>query len=171
MRKGYAIVHSMAASTRERMLVSTALLIRERGARATSIDDVLQHSGTPRGSVYHHFPGGREQLLREATEMAADWVVGQIEAGDDPAAVLDALVDQLHAGCPVMAVAVEDGTEAQAAAGVAFGRWREALERRGVPPDRAVLAIAALEGAVVVSRAQDDPSALLSVRDQLKELL
>ena len=54
-------------TTRERMIVSTALLVRERGARATSIDDVLAHSGAPRGSVYHHFPGGREQLLREAT--------------------------------------------------------------------------------------------------------
>src|ERR671935_265755 len=54
--------------TRERMVVSAALLIRERGARATSIDDVLAHSGAPRGSVYHHFPGGRQQLLRVAIE-------------------------------------------------------------------------------------------------------
>jgi len=52
------------------MIASTALLVRERGARATSIDDVLEHSGAPRGSVYHHFPGGRDQLLREATEFA-----------------------------------------------------------------------------------------------------
>ena len=49
------------------MVVSTALLVREKGASATSIDDVLQHSGAPRGSVYHHFPGGRDQLLVEAT--------------------------------------------------------------------------------------------------------
>ena len=53
-------------------MVTTALLVRERGARATSIDDVLAHSGAPRGSVYHHFPGGREQLLREATDYAGE---------------------------------------------------------------------------------------------------
>lgn len=44
---------------RERMVVSAALLIRERGAHATAISDVLQHSGAPRGSAYHYFPGGR----------------------------------------------------------------------------------------------------------------
>jgi AcrR family transcriptional regulator len=165
----YCIV--VAASTRNRMLLSTALLMRERGARATSIDDVLAHSGAPRGSVYHHFPGGREQLLREATELAADYVVAQIERGDDPVAVLDALVEQLHPGCPVVAVAVEDGTEAQAAAGVAFRRWQEALERLGVPRDRALLAVAAIEGAIVMSRAQKDPAPLESVRAQLRELL
>lgn len=42
---------------RERMVVSAALLIRERGAHATAISDVLQHSGAPRGSAYHYFPG------------------------------------------------------------------------------------------------------------------
>lgn len=41
---------------RERMVVSAALLIRERGAHATAISDVLQHSGAPRGSAYHYFP-------------------------------------------------------------------------------------------------------------------
>ena len=75
------------ASTRERMVVSTALLIREKGARATSIDDVLAHSGAPRGSVYHHFPGGREQLLREATDFA-----GELHRGADRSA-------QARSGC------------------------------------------------------------------------
>ena len=64
---------------RERMIVSTALLMRERGARATSLDAVLEHSGAPRGSVYHHFPGGREQLLREATDYAGEYVARRLE--------------------------------------------------------------------------------------------
>ena len=50
-------------SPRERMVVSAALLIRERGAQPTAIADVLEHSGAPRGSAYHYFPGGRTQLL------------------------------------------------------------------------------------------------------------
>lgn len=159
----------MAASTRDRMLVSTALLVRERGAKATSIDAVLAHSGAPRGSVYHHFPGGRDQLLREATEYAADYVLGRFEG--DPVALLDAFVEHLRSGCPVFAVAVEDGTEAQAVAGVAFGRWQQALVDRGLSPERALLVIAALEGATVVARAQQDPAPLDSVRDQLRRLL
>ena len=77
------------------MIVSTSVLIRERGARATSLDDVLAHSGAPRGSVYHHFPGGREQLLREATEFASEYVARRLErvAGAGPLAAIEALYD------------------------------------------------------------------------------
>ena len=73
------------AGARERMITSTALLIREKGARATSIDDVLAHSGAPRGSVYHHFPGGRDQLLREATDFAGGYIAARIGQSDERA--------------------------------------------------------------------------------------
>ena len=76
---------------RERMIVSTALLVRERGARATSLDAILAHSGAPRGSVYHHFPGGREQLLREATDYAGEFVARRIER--EPATIRSAALD------------------------------------------------------------------------------
>src|SRR4051812_20903833 len=106
--------------SRERMIVSTAVLMRERGARATSIDAVLEHSGAPRGSVYHHFPGGREQLLREATDYAGEYIAQRLErtSADDPLAALDNLLEEyratllatdFRAGCPVVAVAVESG--------------------------------------------------------------
>src|SRR5215469_1306189 len=107
---------------RERMIVSTALLVRERGARATSLDAILAHSGAPRGSVYHHFPGGREQLLREATDYAGEYVARKLERADgaDPLGALDALFDaysknllatDFRAGCPVVAVAIESSEE------------------------------------------------------------
>src|SRR6266480_4129059 len=106
---------------RERMIVSTALLIRERGARATSLDAILEHSGAPRGSVYHHFPDGRQELLGEATDYAGDFVARRLERRpEDPLAAIDALVDEyrtsllasdFRAGCPVVAVAVESGED------------------------------------------------------------
>ena len=74
------------------MVISTALLVREQGARATSIDDVLAHSGAPRGSVYHHFPGGRTQLLREATDYAGEFVAKRIERAKNALELLDALL-------------------------------------------------------------------------------
>src|ERR1700692_3728676 len=100
------------------MIVSTALLIRERGARATSLDAVLEHSGAPRGSVYHHFPGGRKQLLLEATEFSGEYVERRLErsAVDGGLAAIDAMLDHyretllatdFRGGCPVVAVAVE----------------------------------------------------------------
>src|SRR5262245_36886457 len=79
-------------SPRERMVASTALLIRERGAHATAIADVLAHSGAPRGSAYHYFPGGRTQLLCEAIDYAGEYVAGRITAAGSGLDALDGLV-------------------------------------------------------------------------------
>jgi AcrR family transcriptional regulator len=174
---------------RERMIVSTALLVRERGARATSLDAVLAHSGAPRGSVYHHFPGGREQLLREATDYAGAYVEGRIEAGAaaGPLAAIDRLVDEyranllasdFRAGCPVVAVAVEadEGPDLREHARDAFDRWRRALARglvaEGVDAGRAdelaLHVIATFEGALILARAYADLAPLESARRELR---
>jgi AcrR family transcriptional regulator len=178
---------------RERMIISTALLVRERGARATSLDAVLEHSGAPRGSVYHHFPGGRQQLLREATEYAGEYVARRLErgSGDGPLAALEALFDEyraslvasdFRAGCPVVAVAVEspeDGPDLRDAALAAFERWRRAVARglhaSGIDEPRAgelgMLVIAAFEGGLILSRAYRDLAPLDSVRRELRARL
>jgi AcrR family transcriptional regulator len=162
------------------MVLSAALLIRERGARATSIDDVLRHSGAPRGSVYHHFPGGREELLREATRFAGAVVTQRLGSFD---AFLDgfrtALLEaDFKPGCPVMAVAIEDGG-VQDEAGAVFRDWTAALTATftadGIPAERAeslaVLAISAAEGALAMCRAQRDIGPLDRVRTELHDLL
>ena len=59
------------SDARKRMLDAASTLVRERGASATSLDDILAHSQAPRGSVYYHFPGGRTQLIEEASSMPA----------------------------------------------------------------------------------------------------
>jgi AcrR family transcriptional regulator len=173
------------------MVVSTALLVRERGARATSIDDVLRHSGAPRGSVYHHFPGGRQQLLEEAVDFAGEFVARRIEQATEATEMLDLLLgdyrDQLlrsdfRAGCPVVAVAVESGdadSDLPARAGAVFGRWQELLARRlatqGLPAARAAelatLIIAAAEGAIVLARARRDIGPFDTVHRELRARL
>jgi len=175
------------------MIASTALLVRERGARATSIDDVLAHSGAPRGSVYHHFPGGRDQLLREATAFAGEVVARRLERGigRDPLQALDTflgtyreelIASGFRSGCPLVAVAIEsreDGPGLQDAAGAAFERWAALLARSftegGVAEARArelsVMTLAAVEGALVLCRAQRDAAPLDSVHRQLRALL
>jgi AcrR family transcriptional regulator len=172
------------------MIVSTALLVRERGARATSLDAILEHSGAPRGSVYHHFPGGRAQLLREATQYAGDYVARQLEreAGSDPLAPLETLFDEyrnnllatdFRSGCPVVAVAIEsseEGPDLRDSTLAAFERWRQAIassiERSGVAPARAdelaIHGIAAFEGAIILSRAYRDLEPLERVRRELR---
>ncbi|WP_454790345.1 TetR/AcrR family transcriptional regulator [Mycolicibacterium lutetiense] len=185
------------ASPRERMVASAALLIRERGAHPTAIADVLAHSGAPRGSAYHYFPGGRTQLLCEAIDYASDQVAARIDKADSAAALLDAMIagfrkqlsaTDFRAGCPIVAVAVEagepgaTGTQADAAldrAGVAFTRWTGQIIRRlqddGVSAERAeelaMLILTAIEGAVVVARATRDVTPLDLIHRQLRALL
>jgi AcrR family transcriptional regulator len=184
------------ASPRERMVTSAALLIRERGAHPTAIADVLEHSGAPRGSAYHYFPGGRTQLLCEAIDYAATYIAEKIDKGESGLAVLDKLIadyrNQLvrtdyRAGCPVVAVAVEAGDPAkqdQAApvierAAAAFARWTDLIAQRliadGVSAQRAgelaILTTTAIEGAIVVARASRDVKPLDLVHGQLRALV
>jgi Transcriptional regulator LmrA/YxaF-like, C-terminal domain len=143
--------------------------------------------------VYHHFPGGRAELLREATEYAGEYVARRLEpnAGEHPLAALDALFDDyranlvdsdFRAGCPVVAVAVEspeEGPDLRDCVQAAFDRWRRAianaLEAAGIGATRAdelaVHAIAAFEGAIILSRAYRDLEPLERVRRELNHLV
>ncbi|KUH81133.1 MULTISPECIES: TetR/AcrR family transcriptional regulator [unclassified Mycobacterium] len=182
------------ASHRERMVASAALLIRERGAHPTAIADVLAHSGAPRGSAYHYFPGGRTQLLCEAVDFAGAYVASQIEEAASGIDALDALVlgfrkqlidSEFRAGCPVVAVAVESGAKGDQLAPVvdraaaAFARWGTLITDRltadGADADRAeelaTLILTAVEGAIVVARAAGDVKPLDLVHRQLRALL
>lgn len=184
------------ASPRERMVVSAALLIRERGAHPTAIADVLEHSGAPRGSAYHYFPGGRTQLLCEAIDYAGEYIAARIAKGASGVDILDALVADyrnqlLHtnfrAGCPVVAVTVEAGDPAKQEqarpvidrAAAAFARWTDLIAQRLVADgastaraeELAMLTTTALEGAIVVARASHDVKPLDLVHGQLRALL
>jgi AcrR family transcriptional regulator len=183
-------------SPRERMVVSAALLIRERGAHPTAIADVLEHSGAPRGSAYHYFPGGRTQLLCEAIDYAGEYVAARIADAERGVDALDVLVqnyrEQLlrsdyRAGCPVVAVTVEAGdpdkpdsaTPVIERAAAAFTRWTDLIAQRlradGVGAARAeelaMLMTTAIEGAIVVARASRDVTPLDLVHRQLRTLL
>jgi AcrR family transcriptional regulator len=141
--------------------------------------------------VYHHFPGGREQLLRDATDFAGEYVARRLArvSGDGPLATIEALYDwyrecliesDFRAGCPVVAVAVEsprEGPDLRDAARGAFERWRRVLasemEAAGIDASRAeelgMLVLAAFEGALILSRTYRDLAPVDSVRRELRE--
>ncbi len=181
------------SDARIRMIQSAALLFREHGVRGTAFADVLEHSGAPRGSVYHHFPGGKQQLAEEATRYASDFIAAGIVAAlkdDDPVAALHTFTttwiavlrdSDYAAGCPITAAALDadEAPKTRDAAGLAFKRWErliaDALVGRGVTRKRArpmaTLAIAAIEGAIILARAQRSTAPLTRVARELNAIV
>src|SRR5256714_13672453 len=192
MPSGFALrtMLSVIVTSRDRMIVSAALLLREKGLTGTSFGDVIDHSGAPRGSIYHHFPDGKAQLVEEAVQYAGSYVAESIESAD-PIEALRGFTkawrktlerSDFRAGCPVVAVAVEAHNDAPRLAGAAAGAfktWQEALasllERSGVERGRArslaTTTVAGIEGAVVICRAQHDIAPLEDVSAELETML
>lgn len=180
----------MASDSRERMVRSAAVLLREHGYAGTGFRDVIAHSDAPWGSIYHHFPGGKAQLAEEAVRYAGDFVAQLIEHSppDDPIATLRAFVaiwkqgleaSDFRAGCPVVAVATGAPADQPAlgeAAAHAFASWEEALSatlrRAGVPRARsrrlATVTVAAIEGAIVLCRTRRTTRPLDDVGKELE---
>jgi AcrR family transcriptional regulator len=180
-------------STRTNMLISAAEVLRERGAAGVTIDEVLARSGAPRGSVYYHFPEGRNQILTEALQYASDLVSDVIDDAATKGGMYlirrfvsfweDLLVESTFAaGCPVVAAAIgsaDDEPQLTTVAGSIFRRWRDALTRAFVSDgfdepcaaSLAITCIASLEGAVVLSRSTRSVDPLNEVAEQLEFLI
>ncbi|MCV7028122.1 TetR family transcriptional regulator [Mycobacterium sherrisii] len=175
------------------MLISAAEVMRERGAAGVTIDAVLSRSGAPRGSVYYHFPDGRNQILREALRYSGDSITATIDKAADrgAGALLSEFIKlwerlliggDFHAGCPVVAAAIsadETDQDLTAEAGAILARWCTALThafiKDGFGDDDAaslaVMSISALEGAIVLSRSTRSVRPLGQVGEQLEFLI
>jgi TetR/AcrR family transcriptional repressor of lmrAB and yxaGH operons len=152
---------------RTKMVEGALRLLAINGVEGTSFSGVLAATGAPRGSVYHHFPGGKTELLHAALDLASERTRGQ-----PPAVVVARFLDlwralltrsNLTAGCAVLAVTVATGDdELLDHAGTIFRTWADLLAElfttSGMKKPRArelaVTVIAATEGAVALSRAQ-----------------
>jgi TetR/AcrR family transcriptional repressor of lmrAB and yxaGH operons len=180
-----------ARDGRRRLLDGAVALLAEKGFNATELRDVATRGQAPRGSIYHHFPGGKVQLAAEAAEYSSKQTEELIErslAVNGVLATIRLLAgrfreaaggDASRLGCPVAAVAVTDDPRLRSAAAEAFSRWEaviaRALECDGIPPasSRAVaaLALSTIEGALVRARAQNDLVALDDALNGLEVLL
>jgi TetR/AcrR family transcriptional regulator, lmrAB and yxaGH operons repressor len=179
--------------TRKRMLVSAAQVLRERGAAGVTIDEVLARSGAPRGSVYYHFPDGRNQILAEALRYSGESITAMIDDATSwgARALLREFVEfwerlltdgDFTAGCPVVAAAIgcnDDDPKLSVEAAAILGRWCTALTHAFAndgfddadAASLAVMSIAALEGAVVLSRSTRSTDPLRQVGEQLEFLI
>lgn len=159
---------------RQRMVEGATVLLATKGVEGTSFAKVLEATDAPRGSVYHHFPGGKPELIHAALDLASSRGLAAMEATrGQPAAVVvqrflglwRSLLDYSHltAGCAVVAVTVApDDAELLDHAGEIFRSWTELLTQLCVAGGMAetsarrvaVTVIAATEGAVALCRAE-----------------
>lgn len=166
----------MTADVRSRMVDGAIRLLATRGLAGTSFSEVLEVTGAPRGSIYHHFPGGKDELIAAAVDRSAENAVALLDrrAGEPADAVAELFLDTwrllltrtgFEAGCAVAAVTVDADTELlRERAAAAFVVWRghlaEMLARGGLAQASAqrtaTLLLAAAEGAVLLSRATRD---------------
>jgi AcrR family transcriptional regulator len=181
----------MATTSRERIVQASAELFRRQGYAATGIKQIVTAARAPFGSLYHHFPGGKEQLGAEAVRTSGALYELLIPAVFDPAPDLVSAVRGFFAGaaehladtdyedaCPIATVALEvsssSETMRQACADV-FESWIVAglprFTAAGLDPARArelvIAMIAALEGAFVLARATRSTEALHIAGEQM----
>lgn len=163
----------MTADTRARMIEAAVTALQRRGVAGMSFTDVLQASGAARGAIYHHFPGGKAQLVAEAAACNGNDVRAHLAAlpASSPRVVVEAFLAAVRpvveasttgSGCAVAAVSLDPDTEGprQVAAAV-FASWVETLTNRlatagaptGEASDLAATLITLLEGALVLCRA------------------
>jgi len=178
---------------RERLLNGARKLLAEKGYAGMELRDVAERGRAPRGSIYHHFPGGKRQLAVEAAELEGREVRAAIEvslAQRGLAETLTAFGEMFrrrvkdkpeHLGCPVAAAALarpEDPALA-AAATEAFRSWEEpiaaALRDEGVDAEEAAtfagLVVSTIEGALIRARAAADEAPLNSAVAGLQRAL
>src|SRR5271155_1340393 len=130
---------SPRGAVRTRMVAGAVRLLATKGVEGTSFAEVLEATDSPRGSVYHHFPGGKPELLHAALDLASERGLEAMEAtrGQPSAIVIERFLSlwrglleysQLTAGCAVVAVTVagnDDGLLTHA--GTIFRTWTELL--------------------------------------------
>jgi TetR/AcrR family transcriptional regulator, lmrAB and yxaGH operons repressor len=179
------------AGTRHRLLSTAGELFRSQGFHATGLDQILRRSRTPKGSLYHYFPGGKEELTIEAvrymTGLTKETMTAIFSSDCDPLSALKALfesnatmllVSDFRNGCPIAAITLDVAIAQQPIREVCEKGFDTLLElliehlnRAGLSAVRAkslaTLVFAALEGALILSRAKRSVEPLTTIEREL----
>jgi AcrR family transcriptional regulator len=179
----------MAGGVRDRMVAGAVRMLAQRGLQATSFSSVLAATNAPRGSIYHHFPGGKDELVTAAITATEQHALGMLDLQEGASAVqvaqsfLEAwrallVSSNFDAGCALVAVTVAAENDAlRERTASAFRAWQaklaHALAAGGLGTEAAesaaALLLAASEGVVVICRAQRDIRPFEVVAEQLMD--
>jgi len=180
--------------SRAALLDSAATLFRRQGYAATGLNQILEEAGVKPGSLYHHFPQGKQQLAAAVVDSQGAGIAQLLRRflarGWPMADVVDRWVDLLAAGladdqrdgCPIEPIATESVNASplvRAASARAFGGWCAAVEERlradgwpEVEAKRIAMAVISLiEGALILSRISGDAGALDAAKPGARAML
>jgi TetR/AcrR family transcriptional repressor of lmrAB and yxaGH operons len=165
-----------APDSKEKTVVAAVKLFSQRGYHGTALNDILDAGGSPRGSLYFHFPRGKEEIGEAASGLAGEAVrqviANAAETSDNIENFLTLIVQAMASnlersgyseGCPIATVALETAAQSEilgAAARTAFQSWEQelkhGLERFGMKTGDADLVattvLSQLEGALLLAR-------------------
>jgi TetR/AcrR family transcriptional repressor of lmrAB and yxaGH operons len=181
--------------TRARLTAAAATLLQRQGYHATGLAQIVEESGAPRGSLYFHFPGGKEELAVAALrESGAAWrarIEAAIADATDPGAAIVAVcrlfADELAAsdwqrGCPLATVALEAAATSEPVRQTCadhYAGWEAGITERliaagaalDVARNTATFVLAAVEGAMLLARVERSARPLAVVGESLRGLL
>ncbi|MCC7539466.1 MAG: TetR/AcrR family transcriptional regulator [Deltaproteobacteria bacterium] len=180
--------------SRQRAIDATAALLWRQGLRATGINQIVEESKSPRGSIYFHFPGGKEELaaaaLRSAGAVMTANIRGALAHRDVRTAVKRFVLSyakemresDFQHGCPIATVALEAASASPAIREVCAGVFAEwdallvaRLERDGIRGKKArklgAVILSALEGAMILCRTHRTTEPLEWVAEHLTATL
>lgn len=186
----------MPAQSRHRQAIVQAAqaLFRRRGYAATGLNDIVERSRAPKGSLYHYFPRGKVEIGEAAVRGAGELVrrtLEQIAAETPTAAALQREYARRLAGwmaqsgwrdgCPITTILLETAADHAAlrqAGAESFAGWAAVtarkLEADGVDPAQAAalasFAVSALEGSLIQARVQQSGAPLLQAGEMVARL-
>ena len=184
-RSGAPTAPQGTATTRDRLLIATMHLLARQGLAGTGVKQILEQADAQFSSLYHHFPGGKDELAAEALRTAGILYQGLVESVWDEAddvvqsvravfnGAAQALVDSDYEDvCPIGTVAMEvasSNEDLRKATAEIYEMWVASAQRRirkaGISVRQAeklaLSIITLLEGAFVLCRATRSPDAML----------
>jgi TetR/AcrR family transcriptional repressor of lmrAB and yxaGH operons len=182
-------------SARDQIVETTCTLLEIQGYHATGLNQIIKDSGTPKGSLYYYFPGGKEELAMEAVGQAGAMVLRRIRENlashPDPVEAIRNFIIRIaqqvelsgfRTGGPITTIAMETASTSvrlREQCHAIYSSWQREfahkLAQSGLAEERAkrlaVLIIAAIEGGIILCRTSRNREPLESVAEEIALLV
>ncbi|EMJ97214.1 MULTISPECIES: TetR/AcrR family transcriptional regulator [unclassified Leptospira] len=180
-------------SGRDKLLLATGNLLRKYGYFGTGLLQIVKESKTPKGSLYFHFPGGKEELAGEALKLSArEWFIhlsvpiqSAKSASEAVKKVCEWIARDIESsgyehGCPVATVALEAANTIDSLHIIAKENYQEwertiamILRKDNIPNPTALstLILSSIEGAILLSVSYRNSTPLISVGKLLSKII